>query len=429
VNKALADYFIYKPEEASVVVSSIYEKARLRTRVRAFAWAAALPNFEPSGTLGTRIEWGQYILAVSNDDNQIAFVIIDSPTSTFGVEDEWTADVINHFVVTPESERVFEAPRTFDDIMNQQRHVSHIAWSPWTIRGEWYHSVLAYATNDDVRARVITYKHDTIGLSAEIVYPKINLSHKGPMKWSPLVKDDEELELALFGTDGLTVLTISATYATILSRKDHDLDHRWDDISGVVWDHSNGDISRLHFSSLHSTMTHPTATVALPADRVSVIPSPDWREQIGDTEALFSAQNDLKGNVRSKVWGLSESTLGDFIATCHTVHPSDMVEYGPPISRSCTIAINNLKSYGKFASLELPARNVSAEGVAFTLKKWFENTVERTEDIPAFKDIALEKMMQAYGPIKEVQRNNITYTSRNRDEITTEFKRYVLHVN
>ncbi|KAF1963347.1 hypothetical protein CC80DRAFT_530239 [Byssothecium circinans] len=440
INNALAEYFIPEDDDAdgpaaeeSVLTSKNVEKARLRTRVRAFAWAHGLPSAESSGIVGTQVKWGQYILAVANDDNQISFVIVESPTSTFGAEDEWTADVLNHFTITPDSESIFLAPGTFDDVMKQQRHVSHIAWSPWTIRGEWYHSVLVYVTNDDVRARLITYKHDTIGLGDEIVYPDINLRCRGPLKWSPKIRDDDKFELALFGHDGLTVLTVSATYATIIDRKEHDLDDRWDDISGAVWDHSDKDRSRLHFSSVTSTMSSPTAAVSLLAEKLAALPSPGWREQISDSQALFSAQNDLKGNVKSKVWGLCGSPLGDFVAACHTVHPSDMLEYGPPRDRHCTIAVNSFKSYSQIAALELPVKNVSAEGITFTVRKWLENTVESSKQMPAFQEQVLEKLMTTYGPISEAHSSDSAMNSYKSDslaELTAEFKQNVfLHPN
>ncbi|KAF2640244.1 hypothetical protein P280DRAFT_498990 [Massarina eburnea CBS 473.64] len=434
LNHVLAEYFIPKDNdgngaaaEESDLVSQNAEKARLRTRVRAFAWAHNLPA-DHSSIVGTQVKWGQYIVAIANDDNQIVFMIVDSPTSTFGAEEDWNADVLDHFTVTPDSENIFSAPRTFDNVMKQQRHVSHIAWSPWTVRGEWYHSVLVYATNDDVRARLITYKHDTIGLGDEIVYPNINLRHKGPIKWSSRVRDGDRFELALFGTNGLTILTISATYATILERKEHDLDDRWDEISGVAWDQSNPDISHLHFSSSSSTMTHPTAAVSLSPEGLTVLPSPNWREHIGDTQALFSAQNDLKGNVKSKVWGLCASPLGDFIAACHTVHPSDMLEYGPPKERRCTIAVDNFESYSQNATINFPRGDVSAEGIAFTLRKWVENKVEASDQMEAFQEQVLGNMIKIYGTKEDVQGSisiSDSYTSQSLSELTAEFKRNV----
>src|SRR5207248_211680 len=145
--------------------------------------------------------------------NQIAFVVVESPTSTLGENDHWSVKVLKHVSVTPNSGNVFSDPSTFDEIMQQQRHISHLAWSPWVFKDGWYQSVLVYATNDGVRARVVTYTRDTIDLGEEIVYPMANVRYRGPMKWSPWVEHDK-LKLATFTICGLACFTISATDAT-----------------------------------------------------------------------------------------------------------------------------------------------------------------------------------------------------------------------
>ncbi|CAI6334952.1 unnamed protein product [Periconia digitata] len=429
VNNALRSYF---DKDAilndSVVASQTGEKEkineydRLRTRVRSSTWAPALPNAEYTGVVGTESKWAQHMIAVTNEDNQVAIVIVESPTSTFGSE-EWNAEVLDHFTVMPDSESIFTVPGTFDDIMGQQRCISHMAWSPWKIQGQWYHSIIAYATNNDVRLRIITYTPDTIGLGDEVLCPDLCLRHKGPMKWSPRIKDGDKLTLALFGIEGLTVLTVSMSDATILERKTHGLDGRWDKVSGVIWDDADSTPTRLHFSSLHSTMSSPTAGVEISSGGLIELPSPSWREQISDTQALFSAQNDLKGNAKSKVWGLCISPLRDFIAFCHTVHPSDMLEYGPPRDRNCHVALSSTTSYKK-DRLPFPANNVSAEGIAFTLRKCLENTVENADQVPEFTKEVLDAMLRTYRPKQGGSNSDHgeNYNTGDIAELTTSFK-------
>ncbi|KAJ4303509.1 hypothetical protein N0V90_002405 [Kalmusia sp. IMI 367209] len=107
------------------------------------------------------------------------------------------------------------------------------------------------------------------------------------------------------------------------------------------------------------------------------MPWPNWREQLSESQALFSAEHELKGHVRTKVWGLSTSPLGDFIAACSSVHPSDMMEYGPPNDRRTTIAVSGLRSYDQQASVAIPNEYFSAEGLVFTLRKWLDSTGDR----------------------------------------------------
>ncbi|KAF1848382.1 uncharacterized protein K460DRAFT_275313 [Cucurbitaria berberidis CBS 394.84] len=396
VNNALADYFLNNvADEPSHLGSGLGEQMRLRTRIRAFAWAPALPSSEANGIVGTRLSYGQHIVAVSNDDNQVAFAVIDSPTSTLGVDKSWSAEVLTHFSLTPDSESIFSEPIVFEDIIKQQRHVSHVAWSPWIIRGEWYHAVVVYATNEDVRARIITYTHDSIGLGDEVVYPDIQLRYNGPMKWSPRVEEGNKLKLALFANSGLVHLTISAHDASIIDQITHDLDGRQDQISGAIWDSAQHPTLRLHFSSLLSTLEKPTAVVEASFDGLENLTSPNWRDQIENNLVLFSVKNDLKGNSKAKVWGLTTSPLGDFIVACSSVHPSDMIEYGPPADRRGTIAISVLRQYSQLRKA-FPARNVSAEGILYTLKKLAENTVEDAAQMPAFAEEIVDKLMQAY---------------------------------
>lgn len=426
INDALLERFSGNAmQEESHIESEPGEKLRLRTRIRAFAWAPALPGPQVSNIVGTQLFWGQHIIAVSNEDNQVVVLVVESPTSTLGAEEDWSAEVLNHFSVTPDSECVFSNPSCFDDFMQQQRHISHLAWSPWTVHGDWYHAVLVYATNEDVRARVVTYAHDTVGLGDEVIYPDIEIRHAGPMKWSQRVHDGDKVTLALFTRSEVICLRISASDATILNRTTHHLDGRWDEISGVVWDQMSNISPRLHFCSLSSTMNCPTAVLKLSENGLSALPSPNWREHINDTQILFSARHELKGNAKSKVWGLSAAPLGDFIAAIHTLHPSNMIEYGPPSDRRSIVAINNLMSYNQ-ASLKFPDGNVTTEAIIFTLRKWLENTVEDADHIPEFAERVINKLAQTYAPLQTPASSNgnstTSYAIADHSQLVVQFK-------
>jgi hypothetical protein len=398
VNNALTDYFLSNAaDEPGHVTSSFCERMRLRTRIRAFTWAPTLPNARSVNTLGSRLSYGQHIVAVCNDDNQLAIVAIDSPASTYGADHGWSAGVLTHVSLTPDSESVFSESTFFDDTIKQQKHISHVSWSPWTVRDDWYHSIIAYATNEDVRARVVTYTHGSIGLGDEVVYPHIDMRYNGPIKWYPTAGEGV-LSLALFTASGLIHLTISAQDASIVEEATHDLDGRWDPVSGAIWDAVQRPVPRLHFSSLLSTVQSPTSVLEVSSNELTALGCPSWRDQIENSAVLFSAKNDLKGNTKMKVWGLVTSPLGDFIATCHSVHPSDMIEYGSPNDRRGTVAVSALRQYREMRQ-GFPNRDVSTEGVLFTLKKLVENTVEDNEQMPTFVEEIAEKLLQAYGPL------------------------------
>src|SRR5205814_224199 len=104
-----------------------------------------------TGANGAQQLWDkQGMIAVSNDDNQIVVVAINSPTTTLGLDNSWTSQVLGHFSLAPSPS--FPEPGTFDELIRQQINVSHLKWSPWTISKDGIQSVLAYATNNDVRA-------------------------------------------------------------------------------------------------------------------------------------------------------------------------------------------------------------------------------------------------------------------------------------
>ncbi|CAN9357620.1 unnamed protein product [Alternaria alternata] len=360
INDALADHFEDCDDELSHLTVSTKERLRLRSRIRAFAWAPALPGPELTGVVGTHLSYGQHMIAVSNDDNYLVFLKIESPTSTLGAERDWRADVLIHESFAPPSDTIFLKPNVFEDMVKQQRYISHIAWSPWIIRDDSHHSVIVYATNEDVRAQAITYTNGRMTLDNEVIYTGYVLRYDGPMKWFDKPESGSRLKLALFTNTELVYLTISALDASIITKSTHDLDSRWDPISGVVWDTTETVTPRLHISSLISTLHNPTAVLEETYDGLKSLGVPNWREKIENNLALFSVKNGLKGNSKAKVWGLTRSPLGDFIAACNSVHPSDMIEYGIPADRSGTVAISSLRRGSQRRDI-FPNEDVTAE--------------------------------------------------------------------
>jgi hypothetical protein len=363
------------------------------------------------------------MVAVCNEDNQLALVVIQSPTSTYGVAQGWNAEVLTHVCLPPDT--MTSATCFFDDMMKQQKHISHVSWSPWVTQGSRYRSIIVYATNESVRARVVTYKDGKVILGDEVVYPQISMRYNGPIKWCPTVHD-EVLTLALFTASGLIYFKISTHDASVTERTTHNLDGRWDPVSGAVWDTASRFTPRLHFSSLLSTIQNPTAVLETSPGKLTSLGSPSWRDQIENSAVLFSAKNDLKGNSKMKVWGLATSPLGDFIASCHSVHPSDMIEYGSPNDRRGTVAVSALRHYREMRQ-GFPARDVSAEGVLFTLKKLVENTVEDSDQMPAFTEEITEILLQAYRPVETLGDDNgiasSIFAAKKVDILVQDFKR------
>ncbi|KAH6644126.1 transcription factor IIIC subunit delta N-term-domain-containing protein [Boeremia exigua] len=420
VNHALIDYFSeIETMQTSHVSSDAEEQMRLRTRVRSFAWAPALPH--ATNTMGTQTSYGRQFITVANDDNQLLFLSVDSPTSTLGSSQSWKATVFTHMALEPREESKFTDPLFFGDLMKQQRFISHIAWSPWVAQGDSYRSVVVYATNEEVRGRLVTWRKDEFKLEAEVTYPGISLRYSGPMSWCPKLDNECQATLAIFTNSGLVYLTISVNDASIVDKAEHDLDGRWDQVSGVAWDYEKQPSPHLHFSSLLSTVQSPTAVVAKLSSGLTSVKIPNWKEKIENSMVLFSVKNDLKGHSKTKVWGLTSSPLGDFIAACNSLHPSDSIEYGPPADRRGTIALSTLRQYGKIRE-SFPSRNTTAEGVLFTLKKLAENTVEDADQMPAFAEEAVGKLLLAYKPLKASGNDVLATAPTDLEDHVTNFK-------
>jgi len=425
VNDSLAKYFAGDAgREQSVLDSEEEEKMRLRSRIRCFVWAPTLPTAQASGSIGTQPEWGAHLIAMANDDNQVIFAVVKSPITTLGAEKDWSAKVLGHFSITPDADAISSEATTFDEFMQQQRFVSQIAWSPWVICDGQYQSILAYSTNEHVRARNLTYTHGTIEFGEEAVFAEIDIRNNGAMKWSPTVVDGDKLILAVFAHTGITCLTVSATDGSILSKAFNNPDGRYDENSGVVWDHPTDSLAHLHFSTFTTTMDNTASSMEVSeSGTLSVRPTPSWRAQINDSRTLFSVQNELQGHAKSKIWGLCASPLGDFIAVCYTLHPSDMIEYGPPAARRSTIAVNGLRSFGQ-PSINFPAGNTSAEAVIYTIRKWLDNTVEVNQQVAGFTRQVLEQMLKVYEPGSAGDATNETpaYDSGDLGVLVHEFK-------
>ncbi|KAF1931738.1 uncharacterized protein M421DRAFT_417498 [Didymella exigua CBS 183.55] len=420
INNALTEYFSKNTTaQTSSISVSAEEQLRLRSRVRAMAWAPSLPS--GCNTMGTQVSYERQYLAVSNDDNQVVFMVVDSPTSTLGSSRTWKAEVLADASLIPDQATTFTDPELFEDMVQQQRFIPHVAWSPWIRQDDQYRSVVIYATNEDVRARPVICSDGNISLSDEVAYPGMNLRYSGPLSWCPQPDCSDQLTLALFTHSGLVYATISAKDASIVNTISHDLDGRWDQVSGVAWDCDTHFPPRLHFSSLLSTIQSPTAVLQKTHGALERGKAPNWKEKIENSMVLFSVKNDLKGHSKTKVWGLTASPLGDFIAACNSLHPSDSIEYGPPADRRGTIALSTLKQYSKIRE-SFPTRNTTAENLLFTLKKLVENTVEDADQMPAFAEEAVEKMMQAYGPVDSSGRTLGAVDVNNLESIVKELK-------
>ncbi|KAI2475027.1 TFIIIC-delta multi-domain protein [Pyrenophora tritici-repentis] len=120
---------------------------------------------------------------------------------------------------------------------------------------------------------------------------------------------------------------------------------------------------------------------------------------------------------KARVWGLTISPLGDYIAACNTVHPSDMIEYGIPADRRVTVAISSLRCSTQQRDV-FTKDMVSAEGVLHTLKKLAENTVEDPDELSTFAEDIVKELLEAYtAPVISEDNTNTSNLDANSSDI------------
>ncbi|KAF2807711.1 uncharacterized protein BDZ99DRAFT_420176 [Mytilinidion resinicola] len=383
------------------------DKRRLRMRLRSFTWCSTNPDRGLSSNIGSRLHWGPYILAMSNDDNQVLFVSVESPYTSVSSDQGWKATVIGHFSLGV-SEPVPYSTAVFEDFIQQQRCVSHLAWSPWSHRGDGrLDSVLSYASNDKLYARNIVLRieddsqtrPDILVVDNETKYHDITLRYGGPLSWCPKVCDQHHMYLVAFSRLEVFSFTVSNCLAQDFKMSSTHLEQNWDPISGVTFTFKSPQEVHMYYSYYMSTTQVPAVGLRLPIADDSKLPLPSWQETERDTQAYFSAANDLAGNAFTKVWGLALSPLGDLFATLSTRHPSDMMEYLTVAEQSCTLTISNPRgSHGHFniASGDFLG-SVSSEAACFSINRWFGYNNETPEQVSVAIIHISDQLMQSFG--------------------------------
>ncbi|KAF2198488.1 hypothetical protein GQ43DRAFT_422304 [Delitschia confertaspora ATCC 74209] len=408
-NPLLETYFreVVRDDE-SHVVNNPAEVHHLRERVRAFAWCPSPPS--SWNTVGTRMVWPQSIIAVSNDNNEVVIFSVNSPFERFDSPDSWRAQPLARFMVTPDPSAVYSNPGTFDDIMGQQRYISHLEWGPRINRGgSCFEHILAYATNTDVRARPVIFElsdgssHEVsnVYFGDESIYYKTDLRFSGTMRWCPERLESTLLLLIFTQTDIIGVYT-GLDDVAIRTISTHRLDSPWDQISGVVFDVRSPDGPKVHLSYLLTTAKPVKLSFKLSPNGISAASDPSWQYRIQDSQAYFSVNNDLEGHALTKTWGIAASPLGDYLATCHTLHPSDMVEYNLAAYKRSSLAVTRFDGLG--GDLKFPQQDLSAEAILFSVKKWFENNSETVSEASTSHTQILQTLTSTFGSVPTPQR-------------------------
>lgn len=401
LNRTLEDFFQESEELQDMDPDNGLEMLKRLQRIRAFAWSPPLrfSSIYDQHSLSPADIWGHNLIAVSNDCNQVVLMKITTPYQQISTDQNtWESTIQGHFSTAHFDED--DLPKlawTCEDYLRKQRYASYLAWSPWFNSSDGsLQSFVAYATHAKVAIRRIEASSETHNLTCgeTDIYSDNSISSliTGQLRWFPKTSTNGNLILiATFG-DHIRCYQVPISKPqnvkiNICFREE------WDEISGLAFS------SLIEGEILYSSnfIPAPKATSA-----IQITPSlqpldgsvPQLQEKLGELLEKFSDSHSLDGRVRTKVWGMASSPLGDLIATVSSFHPSDLPEYLIAAEQESNLTIANADR-GNDPALRLPTNggleepeNITSENLVFTLIRWLNrnNKIPR-EDGSLFQDL------------------------------------------
>lgn len=243
VNRELERYFAeHLTSEEELHGRDAAEVLRLRRRIRTFSWCPSVhtASSQRSSNFNHDPLWSTHLLAVSNDFNEVIILQVQSPYNTLRLDKaQWSAQVLAHFSVKQDITSFKVNPSSlYEEYMNQQRFVLQLAWSPWIASKDGsISSLLAYGTNDTLSCRNLSLSGVSSSAAVEVSKSDGPIEHKlrapleGPLRWSPR-SDTPHMFLIAFASDEALCFSIPTKTPRSCSLSTHDLDGRWDPISG-----------------------------------------------------------------------------------------------------------------------------------------------------------------------------------------------------
>ncbi|KAK8178767.1 transcription factor IIIC subunit delta N-term-domain-containing protein [Phyllosticta citribraziliensis] len=410
-NHALDRYW-QKLDNGEHKVGGLDWETRRRTsrRVRSFAWSPRVrPQTESSQSVkDSQLPMSGFFLAVSNDANEIVILRVQSPFDFFSpVVSRWSAHVAAHCSVAPQIQLKVDPPFTLlDEHLDEQRYATNLAWSPWSLDDkETAESLLAFTTNKSLhirRVRMGAYSFD-ISISAEdaFVDESVGTRLAHIVQWAPRI-EKQTAHLAVFSQNGLFCYEISLQDTLSVNVSRHNLDDRWDMITGCAFNKLDTGELRAQFVSQLSATSAPTTALTVPIkDNTKRKPSP-FQRSIVESRNLFGAENELGDAVLTKTWGLCASPMGELVASAVCFHPSDMVEYTISAASRTEIGIHPFRdNRGAFSMPEnagmCPIDDLSAEVILFSAKSWLEENVEAKVEESSARQVIMDQLAKTLG--------------------------------
>lgn len=351
VNKVVQAYY-------GTSITDDVERRQVRQRIRSFAWAPAVQTKHKAvdRLLDPHLAQREHFLAVSTDAREILILRVQSPHDALASESStWGAKIVYCLKMPSETSRdVGATAMTFSDW-----HKGAQAKFAYIAGGRVYACDAEYESTD-AEPRIV------LSAPAEIVVP-LSSDLSGPLKFAP-----KSASLLFTGPD--TVYSIDTSAEASREPLSHHLDGRWDDLSGLAFTADANANLTVNIASHLSTTSSATTDLSVALESNAEFKEPSWQNAIHESKQNFSASYDLGANVQERTWGIASSPLGDSVATCITLLPSDSPAHIIQSEQRCSIAITT-----SFESKETPfpieggrspPQDISTETILYGLRQF-----------------------------------------------------------
>lgn len=340
------------------------ETRQVRQRIRAFAWAPALRKKRSSidSKLSAYLAPSINYLAVSTDGGDILILKVESPHHVLATENvKWSCNVV-HRIRLHATNGNPQSGILQNSGVSPISSVTALAFSAWSGRTR---SRLAYIAQSRLYVCDVHYE-DSADLSSRLTTTDpIELASPLASELSrPLQFAPNSDSLLLFGPD--TVLNVDTAAFPTGKPRNHHLDGRWDAITGLAFvANANGSGNAntdLHIVSHLSTASSATSRLPKSLSKVANFKEPNWQNALQEDIANYAASNDLGSSVQERTWGIASSPLGDFVATCVSLLPSDIPAHIIQSEQRSIVAITQ-----EYSSEEIPLPSGGGQSLPETI--------------------------------------------------------------
>lgn len=314
------------------------EQNVFKHRIRAFAWSP-LPYQEVAGEdpeLSPYLGRSHQFLAVSNEAGNILLLHVRSHYNVLSPDiTTWHIDVTHTFDTGDFS------PDALHPEISRSTIADWLAWAPWERSANVTIARLAFISNGRLwRSMVLLDSHSSP--------PKLSICQETPTRrllpansemTGPLRVCSKTGHLIAFAPDQVWCINASDSVIDSEGVSMHHLDGRWDEISGVAFTSQSAAHLQADFVSHLSASSATTTTLALPSLNTAKPPQVAWQTALVEAKAAFSAEHGLDHHVQERTWGIAASPLGDYVATCVSMHAADVITYAIGSEQFCQVEI------------------------------------------------------------------------------------------